>query len=74
MKLYNVNDDAGEVNEYFPTKTEAIARAKSYDDPGMSVIEHEIGKLTKSVACALASGKKFSVSRRTVWTALTLAK
>jgi hypothetical protein len=63
MKIYEIGPLDGS-SEFLPTKSEAIARAKGY---GEYVIEHEIGKLTKSVACKLASGHGFSISHREVW-------
>ena len=68
MKIYEVApmDDG---SEFHPTKAKAIEAAKFYGSEDMEVIEHEIGRLTKEVACRLASGRGFSISRRTVWKA-----
>jgi hypothetical protein len=67
MKIYEVHDaGASELQEYFPTKSSAIARAKSYGD-GMTVTEHEIGNLTKAVACRLASREGFSKSMHEIY-------
>lgn len=68
MKLYELGPlEEGE--EYFPTRRKAIARAKSYGEPGMYVDEVDIGRLTKDVACRLASGRGFVQLRRRVWSA-----
>lgn len=67
MKLYRLGP-LDEGDEFFPTKKAAIARAKDYDLEYGYVVEHEIGRLTKTLACALASGRGYSRSHRTVWT------
>ena len=66
MKIYAVGplDDG---YEFFPTKKQAIARAKEYDEAGGFVIEYEIGRLSKEVACRLASGEGFAKAQRYVW-------
>lgn len=67
MKIYELGPlPDGEL--FFPTSGEAIKEAKFYGE-GMYVIEHEIGRLTKAVACRLASGRNFSISNREIWTA-----
>jgi len=67
MKIYGIGplDDG---NQFFATKAEAIREAKFYG-AGMYVIEYEIGRLNKAVACRLASGRGFSISQREIWTA-----
>lgn len=66
MKIYSVGP-LDEGDEFFATKREAILRAKDYDIEDGYVIEHETGKMTKQLACRLASGRQWCVSQKEVW-------
>jgi hypothetical protein len=66
MKIYSLGP-LEQGDEYLPTKKAALARLKEYGEPDLCITEIEIGKLTKDVACRLASGRGFAKSMTTIY-------
>lgn len=77
MKIYEVRDGSGDGDpEFFPTKKAAVAQALAYGGAAedMSVVAHEIGKLTKAVLCAVGSRRGYSISRKQIYPKVSATK